>query len=69
MKRWEELETYTIAERRYLYRYKCGWCGQALNKSGCGAVYDGPCNIEARHKRRRECLASKKKHRVGTITK
>lgn len=49
----------TKGERRYLRRYRCGWCNQSLDRDNCAAIFDS-CSDRTRATRRADCLAGYK---------
>lgn len=49
----------TPAEKRFLSRRLCAWCGQRLDRDGCGAIWKR-CSIVQREERRRKCLETYK---------
>jgi hypothetical protein len=49
----------TPAEKRFLSRRVCSWCGQRLDRDECGSAYER-CSAEARARRRRKCLETYK---------
>jgi len=48
----------TKAQRRYLARHECAWCGQRLDRKACGAIWE-QCSEEVREKRRADCLGAR----------
>jgi len=58
------MENMTKNEKRYLSKRECGWCGQTLDRDGCGGIYGPACSSDELKKRRDDCLKNYKPRNI-----